>query len=343
MKILVCGDPHLKVSTIEAARKFLDFLLQTERDVRPDLVVILGDLFDTHAVLRVEILNLWVSYLQQVRALTADPRCHVLMVGNHDKAGPAANEHALVGLARFDHVLVVDRPCTTAGMGFLPYYHTQEEFARAVRAIPADIDTLFVHNTFQGAQYENGFYDPDGFSLSLVERFSRVISGHVHKAQWVGNVYYVGSPYSFQGFQDAGEVKGLHVFEPGPDGDEWTHFKTPLPSYHVLRFSSLEAFLDGFEDATPDPADHFKVIVPADRSSVAFLASDSRFLALKGRYKILLAPEFSEAPRRQGLVQQATTLEGMVDAYVSEVLKTDLDKARLGNVARMILKGIAGV
>jgi len=334
MKILVSGDPHVKISTIETGKRFLAFLADSIKKVKPDRVVILGDLFDTHAVMRVEVLNAWVRFLTEITfQCPANFQCY-LMVGNHDKAGPSSSEHALVGLARFPNVTIVEGPVHDQRMVFLPYYHTFEEFEAA---LPPSGEILFCHNTFNGAQYENGFYDPNGFPVESVAGFKTVICGHVHKSQKIENIVYVGSPYAF-GFQDAGETKGLHVFD--TETGIFQRIKTPLPEYRVIEYASPDEFLDNFETSTRSPDDYYKIVVKGDRAAISMMATDERYLSLKSRYKISLAPEFvAEAPRQGAVIQKAATLDGMVETYISDVMETSLDKKRLADYARGMLNG----
>ena len=334
MRILISGDPHVKISTIETGKKFLVFLRETIVAVKPDATVVLGDLFDTHAVMRVEVLNAWVRFLEDAHRLGEI----YLMVGNHDKAGPSNHEHALVGLDRFERVHIVDRAAYFRDVALLPYYHTEAEFKAAVETVSPYSQFLCCHNTFDGAQYENGFYDPNGFSLETVARFKTVICGHVHKAQQLANVVYVGSPYD-AGFQDAGEIKGLHLFD--TETGEFKRIRAPLPHYQVLEFSSPDAFLENFEgQASGAPDDHYKAVVHGDRASISMMATDDRFVSLKSRFKLSLAPAFTaEAPRQGAIVQKAVTLDGMVDTYISDVMETSLDKARLADYARSMLNG----
>lgn len=336
MKILVSGDPHIKISTLETGKRFLAFLKESVLKVRPEYLVVLGDLFDTHAVVRVEVLNAWIDFMRSLESSGWMGEV-VLMVGNHDKAGPGSDLHALVALERFQYVTIVDKPLWKGGMKFLPYYHTFEEFKAALDSLNGFGTTkhLFCHNTFDGAQYENGFYDPNGFPLESVAEFQTVICGHVHKAQKLANVVYVGSPYD-AGFQDAGEVKGLHLYD--TDTDVFQRIQTPLPHYRILTYDATEAFLEHFQDEAGSKEDHYKVIVKGDRAAIGMMTTDERFRALKATYKLSLAPEFTADTSRQGsIVQKAVTLDGMVDTYIAEVMNTSLDKTRLADYARKML------
>ena len=62
-RILFIGDPHLKINRFDLATKFLTWLDALIEKEKPDLVVNLGDTFDTHAVLRSEVMNIFMAHV----------------------------------------------------------------------------------------------------------------------------------------------------------------------------------------------------------------------------------------------------------------------------------------
>jgi DNA repair exonuclease SbcCD nuclease subunit len=95
-------------------------------------------------------------------------------------------------------------------MGFLPYYSNPEEFVDAANKLASyGIQTLFCHQTFQGSQFENGFYAPEGIDQNLVQ-VPYIVSGHIHKNQRLGKVLYPGTP-KWDTLSDANETKGIWV------------------------------------------------------------------------------------------------------------------------------------
>jgi predicted MPP superfamily phosphohydrolase len=56
-KILLIGDVHLKITRFDLCKSFLNWLNLVIEQEKPDLVINLGDSFDSHAVLRSELME----------------------------------------------------------------------------------------------------------------------------------------------------------------------------------------------------------------------------------------------------------------------------------------------
>src|ERR1700680_1554966 len=82
---LFIGDPHLKINRFDLATSFLNWLNKLIEEQKPDLVVNLGDTFDTHAVLRSEVLN---EFMKHVYGVLSQKIPYVYLVGNHDMYKP---------------------------------------------------------------------------------------------------------------------------------------------------------------------------------------------------------------------------------------------------------------
>src|SRR5271154_1096110 len=83
LKILRIGDPHAKINNLDEMGRLMDFVLQTAMTHQPERIELLGDLFHTHAVLRLEVQQFWAKYL----ALLSKHFYTVVLVGNHDLSG----------------------------------------------------------------------------------------------------------------------------------------------------------------------------------------------------------------------------------------------------------------
>jgi DNA repair exonuclease SbcCD nuclease subunit len=327
VRVLVSGDPHLKVSNMATSRLFLDWMYKLQLELQPDMVIMLGDQFDTHSIVRVEVLNLWVDYLKKCA-----PASHVMLKGNHDEISPGSNVHALVALEKL--ATIVDRPVTLGRLSFIQYIHDEEAFAKALEELDGKI--LFCHQTFQGAQYENGFYDPNGFSTSLLERFNHVVSGHIHKSQRVGRVFYPGTPYATN-FSDAGERKGAYLMDISENNIESMVFhESPCPKYHVLRLSDPER-ASKFFDECPTTQDHFKLVLSAPRASVRSFGESQSFKTAKKRLKITFSPQYTDTVKRKLKISEEASMEDMLSKYVEDIHDTRLDRERLHDTAKEIL------
>src|SRR6478736_5361700 len=120
-KILFVGDPHLKITRFELAKTFLSWLNTTIATIKPDLVVNLGDTFDTHAVVRSEIQNEFFGHVEYVCDTLGIP--YVYLLGNHDMFKP--NDSRYHALRSFKGAIpgftVIDEITELDGITYVPY------------------------------------------------------------------------------------------------------------------------------------------------------------------------------------------------------------------------------
>ena len=83
MKRLIVGDPHAKVSNLDEMQRLIDFVILTAKEQKVDRIEILGDLFHTHAVLRLEVIDFWSRNLLSLPSICET----IVLVGNHDMIG----------------------------------------------------------------------------------------------------------------------------------------------------------------------------------------------------------------------------------------------------------------
>lgn len=215
MIILRVGDPHIRPSNIEESNKLMSFvqkIIVESMSVEPiNRLEILGDLMHTHAVVRVEVLDFWHKWLQTFSSLVET----VVLVGNHDQTGDKHNSshslNTLKTLMRTEKNLkIVDSPYLSGVFGYMPYVHENDQFiAKANSLVEEGAKIIVCHATFDGSQYDNGFYAPNGIDPALIKA-DHIISGHVHKEQIIANgkVDYPGTP-KWDTSSDANENKGV--------------------------------------------------------------------------------------------------------------------------------------
>lgn len=282
MRLLVVGDAHIKIGIINESRSFFDQLLDAIRDKKPDAVVLLGDQFDTFAVVRSEVLSLWTRFFSEASKIS-----HIIaLVGNHDLSGADGGTNPMEAFRSYPNVSIVEQYSELFGMHFLPYFREASEFEAACRKVPKG-STLFCHQSFNGAVFENGFFDPHGADPRCVEHLGKVISGHIHKAQTIGNIWYPGTPFQHS-FADAGEKKAVHLL----DGDAVVEtIELQMPQFGVISAGSIEELgnmvsqvllRDGTENL------HLKIVAPGTPSEIATFWASAEAATLKKRVKRLV-------------------------------------------------------
>ena len=192
----------------------IDFVIKTAVDRGIKTIEFLGDLFHTHAVLRVEVVDFWQKSFERMVNEGLDVR---VLVGNHDQPGSKEKEQEMNALNIFksiDTLHIIDKPTLfTDGIAYIPYMSDHEAFLEATKNLyeQGGVELLIAHQTFTGAQYENGFFSEEGIDPELIPQ-KQIISGHIHKRQEIGKCFYPGTP-KWDTMSDANQPKGIWIFD----------------------------------------------------------------------------------------------------------------------------------
>lgn len=188
VKILFCGDVHATPEELDdcwaLVRLIGDIAIKNGKPV----VCFLGDSFHTHAIIHMEVMGFWKKAFEYLRNTGLEV---MALVGNHDISGESSSKvHAMMPYS--EQITVIRDSLFKYGIQFVGYQQDQEKFLQLARENP-QAGTLVCHQTFKGSQYDNNFYAPDGIDPNLILQ-KEVISGHIHKPQQFGKIWYVGSP-----------------------------------------------------------------------------------------------------------------------------------------------------
>ena len=239
-KTLVIGDPHVQISNLKDSEKLIDFIINTAIARKVMNVEFLGDLFHTHAVIRIEVIDFWQRSFKKMVA--SNLNCTVL-VGNHDQPGSKEKEQEMNALNIFDihdNFTIVNKPSEILGTAYIPYMSDRQSFIDAAKKLydQGATELLVAHQTFTGAQYENGFFSEEGIDPGLIPQ-KQIISGHIHKSQQVGKCFYPGTP-KWDTMADANEPKGVWIFTHEDSGEyvdkefiSTADIVTPIISYDI--------------------------------------------------------------------------------------------------------------
>ena len=215
MKILRIGDPHVKPSNINESDDLMIFVNDMILKHKPDRVELLGDLFHTHSILRLEVIDFWNAWLD---TLSEASELFVL-TGNHDQSGDySLGSSALTVFQRIKKkkLQIVENAVHKGIFAYIAYHHDHEEFIAKANGMANDgARVLVCHQTFNGSKYESGMYAPGGIDPALLN-YKTIISGHIHSTQYIKNgdqtVYYPGTP-KWDTLSDANESKGIWLYE----------------------------------------------------------------------------------------------------------------------------------
>lgn len=255
-KVLYVGDPHIRPDGLDEGWKLVDLIAKVAEEQGVHHVVFLGDQFHTHSVVHLSVLGFW----QKAFATVAQYAKVWALVGNHDMSGRIGDYNHALMLYDPDVVHVVSEP-TDAPWGALmiPYVSDHESFDNVVNDnFNPKQKLLICHQTFDGSQYENGFFAKDGIDPNLVPQ-EIVISGHIHTPQQLGKVWYPGSP-RWQTISDANTQRAIWVVEHADDGTILS--KTPFDVSGACR--PIYALVDREDEPLADLPDFAAATVLID-------------------------------------------------------------------------------
>lgn len=218
MKILRVGDPHVKPSNIEESEKLMEFVLAQAHLRQVTKIELLGDLFDTMSIIRLEVLEFWRKWLWRL----SESFQTIVIVGNHDQSGNvSSNQHALSTFVALnpDKLWIIEHPALIDKIGYLPFIRDNDKFIEEANNLAGLGATFLVsHTEYAGSKYDNGMYAPHGVDPDKIDaRLTTLLSGHVHTEQEFGRVIYPGTA-RWASASDANKRKGVWLYEHDASG-----------------------------------------------------------------------------------------------------------------------------
>lgn len=218
IKILRVGDPHAKAGNLEEMKSLILFVAEQAKLNKVHRIELLGDLFHTHNIIRLEVLEFWNWALDLLRNITET----VVIVGNHDISGDFHSTFSALSvfaLMNRDNLVIIEKPTVLGPFCYVPYIHNATDFITAAdHGADSGATILVCHQTFAGSKFESGVYAPDGIPAGdWSERYEQIISGHIHSEQNFGNFIYPGTA-RWDSITDANRRKGIWLFEHEKDG-----------------------------------------------------------------------------------------------------------------------------
>ena len=252
MRYLFVGDIHAvpeELTDCQKLRELVEFIVFAEQ---VDVVVLLGDSYHTHNVIRAEVMAFYRQWFKEFKAKFTTKI--VALVGNHDYAGEGHPVHAM--MIHEDQIKVVDKPCQLGGVLFMPYYSDREKFVTDANSFPGT-KTLVCHQTFFGSRYENGFLAEDGIEVDRIPQ-DTVLVGHIHTPQSFGKVTYIGAP-RWRSLSDANTERAVWIYDIDAAGN--VTGKTPFDTGEYCRQIKYVLITpdDLFQDDDMDPRFDWRV------------------------------------------------------------------------------------
>lgn len=335
MKILFIGDPHLKINRFDLAKDFLRWVDTVIQQTKPDLVVNLGDTFDTHAVVRSEVMTEFIVHVKSTIKICP----YIYLLGNHDQYKPSDSKyHALKHLKSLvKDFHVIDEVVDLYGMTFVPYIHNTNDFPKQTLPI------CVAHQTFKGADFGD-ITTKDGVDASSIRGTQLFISGHIHKRQRLvtggAEVLYVGSPFS-QSVSDINQIKGVSIIDTETLKEEF--ITCPLPTWRGLKFQLTVDFSaqDMHSEllSTLNNSDHWVVEITGPKAEIlGYLDSKDGKSISTGR-DVKIKTVFTDKEKRQVRIE-ALSLKYILSEYIDKVYSGSIDKELLKLKASDLLQEV---
>lgn len=215
MRVMLVGDVHAKADELADCVALRNLILKTCSEEGVRHVVWLGDQHHSHVLVNIEVQKFWLETFELVDE--AIDGWQVILDGNHDKPADSTSQ-ASANQVYVSSGVIVDKPRVIAlpdNVGdekvlFAPYMHNQDELLAAAKEY-SECKLLVCHQTFQGAEYDNGFYAQGAIDPNLFPQ-EQIISGHIHTSAKFGKVLYPGSP-RWLTRSDANSEHGIYIMD----------------------------------------------------------------------------------------------------------------------------------
>jgi len=205
-----------------------------------DLLVHLGDVFDSRQSLNLKVLNLGIRVFEELSNIFVDGI--FIIAGNHDCFGKNDTQINSINFLKWIPNTNIYIEPISLKMGnktifMMPWRKDHDVEGELLNKIPKH-DYLFCHTDISGMKHNKYANVPHGISYKKLDNFERVYSGHIHYAQNYGKVRMLGSPYELTR-ADADNTKHFLVLD--LETGEETYYKNDF-SPKFIRVPLVEVF-----------------------------------------------------------------------------------------------------
>jgi DNA repair exonuclease SbcCD nuclease subunit len=309
---------------------FIDFMTSYVADPKNgiDHIVFMGDWFDKRDSINISTLNYSHQALTKLNKLGIPI---FIETGNHDLyLRNNRNIHSLIFFNEFNNCYLIDTPTTAEISGarilFMPYIFQEEYVPMAVEVNGSDI--VYAHLELKGFVLTGSTVVLEhGHDQALFDKPKRIFTGHFHKRQNKGNVFYTGNPFPFD-FSDTNDInRGFAIYDYATDTLEFQNH-LDAPSYIKCSLSKLLT-------------DHKKILKP---KGIVHCAIDTEIsmeehTAIKDRFMEkynLRELNLSETSEDIGLTgdvelddEKLETTDAMILSLLEKVVVENLNKDKL--------------
>lgn len=253
MKLLT-ADLHLDSDSLNEYRwGIFPFLKEVVKELSIKQLYILGDLTEKKDKHSSQLVN---RFIEEISALSFDFDLEIFILkGNHDYVDEKTPFFDFITLSN-NNINFISEIALIKDELFIPHMKNFK-----LPDVNYDkIKRIYIHQPFIGAVAQNNFIMDKGENLETIKSIkAKIFSGDIHTPQQLGNLIYVGSPYSVY-FGDAFEGRILIL----DDKDEIHEIN---PGF-IKKLSITINHLDELTDYKIRPEDQVKVKMILDKSDI---------------------------------------------------------------------------
>ena len=278
VKVLVVGDPHIKVNNVVET----DMMMQKLKDIclerKPDFIVLLGDILDRHSSIHVVPLMKAENMILTLSQIAPT----FVIIGNHDRPNNSnflTDEHPFNALKLWPNTFIIDKVLTYTFKNmkflFVPYVPAGR-LEEAINTLPnalTDTIAVFQHSEIQGCNY-------NGIKSTSTDVWTKDkplgVSGHIHDYEFLlPNFIIVGTPFQ-QTFAESPD-KAISFFTFNEDRT-WHQERIDL---NIQKKITVYVNTDEFHSYTPPLDKKVKLIVKGDEASIKTISKTDKMKELK--------------------------------------------------------------
>lgn len=218
----------------------------TVKEYGVETIINVGDIFDARINIGVPAIDCFrESYEREFQKLVDVEHHHIL--GNHDVLYGHTNSVNSPNLIFQDKTFIWSGPVElefdNTKVLFVPWIN-KENYDETMRMIGKTTAKILIGH-LEIAGFDHGGTKSHGLSQSLFSKFDLVLSGHFHKQQKIGNIYYLGNTLVHD-WGEYGNSVGFHIWdtETGElefiENHDYNHFKKIIYQDGMKAPSKLE-------------------------------------------------------------------------------------------------------
>jgi DNA repair exonuclease SbcCD nuclease subunit len=259
MKILFVGDIHFKYLsqipvfskaderglTLELKRALnsIDFVCNTIAEYRPDLVVLLGDVFHSLNVTQNIVISAAMDRLWKLYSVVKEVGSELYVLnGNHDYIN---KNYSMIDVCPAHRI--IKKFYIEDNILFVPYFEPEVDMINFIHKnlYNDEIKYIVTHANINGFRYNNAKEVTNG--VHITDDVDKVIiSGHIHIPQFSNNVIYVGSLYqnSISEFSEKGNGVVLYDTKYGKYNFYRNYYVKPIKKLYLSSVRDVETLID---------------------------------------------------------------------------------------------------